>query len=113
IPCSSGQQTQHRLDRGGDRQLNRALHTIAITRAQRDPATKEYLARKQAEGKTKKGALRCLKRYLARRFHRLLSEPPLPAQRTIAGEQAGEPAPALDTRRSTRPATCRARVSRA
>ena len=68
IPCSSGQRTQHRLDRGGDRQLNRALHTIAITRAQHDPATKEYLARKEAEGKTKKGALRCLKRYLARRF---------------------------------------------
>jgi hypothetical protein len=77
IPCSSGQRTQHRLDRGGDRQLNRALHTIAITRAQHDPATKEYLARKQAEGKTKKGALRCLKRYLARRFWRLLAEPPL------------------------------------
>ncbi len=46
IPCSSGQRTQHRLDRGGDRQLNRALHTIAITRAQHDLATKEYLARK-------------------------------------------------------------------
>src|SRR5439155_744958 len=103
IPCSSGQQTQHRLDRGGDRQLNRALHTIAITRAQRDPATKEYLARKQAEGKTKKGALRCLKRYLARRFHRPLSEPPLPAQRTITGEQL-EPGPgarAFDASRDT------------
>ena len=96
IPCSSGQRTQHRLDRGGDRQLNRALHTIAITRAQRDPATREYLARKEADGKTKKGALRCLKRYLARRFYRLLSEPPLPAQRTITGEQAGETAETLD-----------------
>lgn len=52
IPCSSGQRTQHRLNRGGDRQLNHALHVIAITRAQRDPATKEYLARKEAEGKT-------------------------------------------------------------
>ena len=40
IPCSSGQRTQHRLNRGGDRQLNHALHIIAITRAQRDPATK-------------------------------------------------------------------------
>ena len=59
IPCSSGQRTQHRLNRGGDRQLNHALHIIAVTRAQRDPATKEYLARKEAEGKTKKGALRC------------------------------------------------------
>ena len=64
-PVLLGEHVQHRLDRGGDRQLNRALHTIAITRAQRDPATKEYLARKEADGKTKKGALRCLKRYLA------------------------------------------------
>jgi transposase len=80
IPCSSGQRTQHRLNRGGDRQLNHALHIIAITRAQRDPATKEYLARKQAEGKTKKGALRCLKRHLARRFYHLLAEPPADQQ---------------------------------
>ena len=77
IPCSSGQRQQHRLDRGGDRQLNSALHIIAITRARYDPATKAYLARKAAEGKTKKGALRCHKRHLARRFHHLLS---LPAQ---------------------------------
>jgi hypothetical protein len=76
IPCSSGQRHQHRLDRGGDRQLNYALHVIAITRARYDPATKAYLARKEAEGKTKKGALRCLKRHLARRFHHLLSMPP-------------------------------------
>ena len=77
IPCSSGQRNRHRLDRGGDRQLNHALHIIAITRARHDPATKAYLARKEAEGKGKKGALRCLKRQLARRFHYLLS---LPAQ---------------------------------
>ena len=77
IPCSSGQRTQHRLNRGGDRQLNHALHIIALARAQHDPATKEYLARKQAEGQTTKGALRCLKRSLARRFYRLLTEPPL------------------------------------
>ena len=82
IPCSSGQRTQHRLDPGGDRQLNRALHTIAITRAQRDPATREYLARKEAEGKTRKGALRSLKRHLARRCWRLLTEPPLAEQAT-------------------------------
>ena len=71
IPCSSGQRAQHRLNRGGDRQLNHALHIIAITRAQRDPATKEYLARKEAEGKTTKGALRSLKRHLARHFYQL------------------------------------------
>jgi len=76
IPCSSGKRTQHRLNRGGDRQLNHALHIIAITRAHHDPATKRYLARKQAEGKTTKGALRCLKRHLARRLYRLLAEAP-------------------------------------
>jgi transposase len=80
IPASSGQRDQHRLDRGGDRQLNRALHMIAITRARHDPATKAYLARKQAEGKTKKGALRCLKRHLARRFHQLLCLPAEPGR---------------------------------
>jgi transposase len=71
IPRSSGQRTQHRLNRGGDRQLNHAVHIIAITRAQQDSATKQYLARKQAEGKTTNGALRCLKRHLARRIHQL------------------------------------------
>jgi transposase len=92
IPCSSGQRTQHRLDRGGDRQLNRALHTIAITRAHHDPATKEYLARKRADGKTDKGALRCLKRYLARRFWRLLSEPPLEPEQAATRERLAQPA---------------------
>jgi hypothetical protein len=78
IPCSSGQRDQLRLDRGGDRQLNRALHIIAMTRARHDPVTKMYLERKAAEGKTKKGALRCLKRHLARRFHYLLCLPAEP-----------------------------------
>jgi hypothetical protein len=63
------------LDRGGDRQLNHAPHAIAITRARYDPATQEYLERKEAQGKTHKGALRCLKHHLARRFHYLLSLP--------------------------------------
>jgi len=90
IPCSSGQRTQHRLNRGGDRQLNHALHIIAVTRAQRDPATQEYLARKEAEGKTKKGALRCLKRHLARRFYLLLAEPPADQQQTVEPESIPE-----------------------
>jgi transposase len=92
IKCSSGQRQQHRLNRGGDRQLNHALHIIAITRARIDPATREYLERKQAEGNTKKGALRCLKRYLARRFWRLLAQPPLPADHAVAPEHTAEPA---------------------
>jgi transposase len=73
IPVSSGRVDRHRLRRGGDRQLNRALHMIAITRARVDPQTQAYLERKRAEGKTKREALRCLKRHLARRIHRLLS----------------------------------------
>jgi transposase len=76
IPCSSGQSDRYRLNRCGDRQLNRALHTIAFTRARHDPATKAYLARKQAEGKTRREAILCLKRHLARHFHHILAAHP-------------------------------------
>jgi transposase len=76
IPVSSGRKDRHRLHRGGDRQLNRALHVIAITRARIDPQTRAYLDRKRAEGKGNREALRCLKRHLARHIHRLLSMPP-------------------------------------
>jgi transposase len=72
VPASSGKTQRHRLHRGGDRQLNRALHIIALSRAKTDPETRAYLTRKQAEGKTKLEAIRCLKRYLARRIWRLL-----------------------------------------
>jgi transposase len=75
IPVSSGRVDRHRLHRGGDRQLNRALHMIAITKARIDPQTKTYLERKRAEGKTRREAVRCLKRHLARKVHRLLSVP--------------------------------------
>ena len=92
IKCSSGEHQQHRLNRGGDRQLNHALHIIAVTRARHDPTTREYLARKQAEGKTKKGALRCLKRHLARRFWQLLAQPPLGAEQAATREHTPEPA---------------------
>ncbi len=76
IPVSSGRNERHRLDRGGNRQLNRALHVIAITRGRIDPETRAYLARKEAEGKSRIEAMRCLKRHLARRYHRLLLQPP-------------------------------------
>ena len=72
VPASSGNVQRHRLHRGGDRQLNRAIHIIALSRANTDPQTRAYLARKQAEGKTKLEAIRCLKRHLARRIWRLL-----------------------------------------
>jgi len=72
IPASSGNTQRHRLHRGGDRQLNRAIHIIALSRAKTDPETRAYLARKHAEGKTKLEAIRCLKRHLTRRIWRLL-----------------------------------------
>lgn len=75
IPASSGRTDRHRLDRGGNRQLNCALHRWAVTAGRIDPTTKAYLARKQAEGKTRMEALRCLKRHLARRTWRLLNTP--------------------------------------
>jgi transposase len=75
IPASSGQRQRHRLNPGGDRQLNKALHMIAITRARVDPTTRAYIARRIADGKTRREAIRCLKRHLARRIWRLLNAP--------------------------------------
>jgi transposase len=74
VPASSGKTTRHRLSRGGDRQLNRALHTVVLHRRQHDPATKDYIARRIAEGKTRRDATRLLKRYLARHLYRLLQQ---------------------------------------
>jgi transposase len=62
IPASSGQVTRHRLNRGGDRQLNRALHTILLVRLHTDPDTRAYMARRRAEGKSVRDIRRCLKR---------------------------------------------------
>ncbi|MDQ3163887.1 MAG: transposase, partial [Actinomycetota bacterium] len=71
-PASSGQTIRQRLSRGGDRQLNRALHTVILHRRQHDSTTKDYIARRVAEGKTTRDAVRLLKRYLARHLYRLL-----------------------------------------
>jgi len=79
IPCSTGQRTQHRLDPGGDRQLNRALHTITLSRLRHDPDTRAYAERRRAEGKTDREIKRCLKRYIARQLYRQLEHPPTPA----------------------------------
>ena len=65
IPASSGKTNRHRLNHGGNRQLNRALHTIAVVQARTDPRAQAYVARRVAEGKSRLEALRCLKRHLA------------------------------------------------
>lgn len=76
IPASSGQTIRYRLDRSGDRQLNRALHMILITRRRWHQPTIAYLARRRADGKSSREANRCLKRYLARNLYRLLEQGP-------------------------------------
>ena len=73
LPASSGRTDRHRLNRGGDRALNRALHTIVMTRARCCPTTQAYIARRRAEGKTDKEIRRCLKRYVARQLYRTLT----------------------------------------
>src|SRR3954464_4994514 len=75
IPVSSGNTNRHRLDRGGNRQINTAIHRVAITRARCHPETKAYIERERSEGKTNREALRCLKRHLARRIWHLLQPP--------------------------------------
>ena len=78
VAATSGlNQTRHRLNRGGDRQLNRALYLVAITKQRCDPATKTYMARRTAEGKTDREVTRCIKRFIARRVWRLLEHPPI------------------------------------
>jgi transposase len=80
IPASSGQTVPYRLDRSGDRKLNRALHMILVTRKRSRPATIAYIKRRLEEGKTRREANRCLKRYLARSLYRLLEHgPPITA----------------------------------
>jgi transposase len=72
LDASSGKQERHRLNRGGDRQANSALWRITLVRLSSDPATRDYLERRTKDGKTKKEAIRCLKRYIAREVYQLL-----------------------------------------
>lgn len=73
IPASSGNTVRHRINRGGDRRLNRALHMAVITRTRMDPATRAYVQRRTAQGRTSREIRRCLKRYLARQIYRQLN----------------------------------------
>jgi transposase len=73
LEASSGQTTRHRLNRGGDRALNRAIHAIALTRMRSCERTRAYVARRTAEGKTPREIRRCLKRYIARELYRALA----------------------------------------
>jgi len=95
IPASSGRRDRQRLNRGGDRQLNAALHRIAVAQGRCHPDAKAYLARKQAEGKSRMEALRCLKRHLARHAWQLLRTPTDKAQTMTPNTIPNRPAAAL------------------
>ncbi|SFR39759.1 Transposase [Microbacterium azadirachtae] len=73
IPASSGNTSRHRLNRGGDRRLNQALHMAVVNRIQYDPDTRAYVTRRMAQGHSKREILRILKRYLARQLFRTLN----------------------------------------
>jgi transposase len=77
LPASSGKTVRHRLSRGGDRQANSAIHTIALSRSIHHPETRAYLDRRITEGKTKREAMRALKRHLSRHLYKQLIQVPL------------------------------------
>ena len=78
IPVSSGRTDRHRLDRGGNRQLNHAIHMLALSKIRHDPQTALYIAKQRQRGKTNREAIRCLKRHLIRRVYNLLRDPTIP-----------------------------------
>ncbi len=79
IEASSGKTQRHRLNRGGDRQANSALHTIVLSRLRWEARSRNYLQRRITEGKTHREAMRCLKRYVAREIYQLIKPRPEPA----------------------------------
>lgn len=85
VPASSGRTDRHRLNRGGDRAANSALHMIAVTRMRCDAQTRRYAARRRAEGKSTRDILRCLKRYLARRLFGHIAQAAVQAPRVEPG----------------------------
>ncbi len=88
VDASSGRQHRHRLNRGGNRDANRALWVIAFVRARCDPRTKEYVQRRRAEGLSKPEILRCIKRYIAREVFKVLQASEVAGPATIIVEAA-------------------------
>ena len=82
IPASSGRTVRYRYNRGGDRQLNRALHDITLTRWRICPRTHAYVARRRAQGRSDNEIRRSIKRYIARELFRALEAPPAPLDNT-------------------------------
>jgi transposase len=76
LEASSGKTTRHRLNRGGNRQANTALYRIALSRLRWDSRTRDYLTHRITEGKTRREAIHCLKRYIAREIYQIITSPP-------------------------------------
>ncbi len=76
IPASSGKTHRHRLNRGGDRAANNALYTVVLARLRLDQRTHAYVARRTAEGLSRREIIRCLQRYVARELYQALVRPP-------------------------------------
>ena len=106
VPASSGRTTRHRLDRGGDRQANAALHRVVVVRLRWHQPTRDHMSRRTAEGRTTAEVMRCLKRYVAREVFGLLprgasvqgASSPARAPRSVASRSAGSPARARPRR---------------
>jgi transposase len=84
VDASSGRQIRHRLNRGGNRQANRALHTLVVVRLRIDPLTKAYMTRRLGQGKTKPEIMRCLKRYVVREVFAVIQPQPTTATNPVA-----------------------------
>jgi len=105
LPASSGKTQRHRLNRGGDRAANSALHMAAVCRLRLDPRTRAYAARRSADGLSKREILRCLKRYIAREAYHLLTAP--------SGPSPGSPALPAHQRPARASSPARAATGRA
>lgn len=90
IPASSGKTNRHRVNHGGDRRGNKALHRIALVRMRHDPRTQAYVQRRLGEGKTKKDVLRCLKRTIAREVYKALTRPQVMDTTAAEGQQLAD-----------------------
>ncbi len=97
VEASSGRTVRHRLNRGGDRQANNALWRIATVRLRCDQQTKDYAARRRAEGKNDREIIRCLKHYTAHEIYRLLTDPPVVPHGADLRQQRQPNAMTLDT----------------
>lgn len=89
LDASSGRQVNHRLNRGGNRQANRAIHSIVRVRMATDPRTADYIARRMSQGRTKREAVRCVCRFVAREVYRLLTcdQSGVPDPKSLAGRR--------------------------